>query len=156
MCISQTRHDIDSCDGEAIADALLDGFGDQIQQGLNVGWTIDVTVGTEITNSVFVELEVFDAEGNPLEEVRHLVAWLSDGNGAPNPPTAVAPDGDVAISAKGNILIEHTADIYFELMTDANGELDFDVGESGAATWYLNVVQDDGTIYTSPIIEFAA
>ena len=154
-CKSQTRWDIENCDGEAILDAVVDNHLEQVQAGLGVGWTIDVTVGADIGNSVLVELEVFDAEGNPLEEVKRLIAWLADGNGGPNPPTTTAPDGDVAIAAGvGTILIEHTTDIYFEFLTDVNGELDLDIGEAGAATWYLNVVQGDGTVYISPVIEF--
>jgi len=154
-CQSTTEYEIRNCGGEGIIDALFELNLAQIQQGLGIGWTIDITVGAEGGDSILVELEVFDAEGNPLEEVKHLVAWLADGNGGPNPPTTTAPDGDVAISAKGTILIEHTADIYFELLTDVNGELDFDIGEAGAGTWYLNVVQSDGSVYISPAITFA-
>lgn len=153
-CKSTTQYELENCNGEEIVDAIIDNFGDQLNQGLGSSWTIDATVGAEGGDSILVELEVFDAEGNPLEEVKHLIAWLADGNGGPNPPTTTAPDGDVAISAKGTILIEHTADIYFELLTDINGELDFAIGESSTGTWYLNVVQDDGSIYISPAITF--
>lgn len=151
-CKSPTLHDIESCDGEAITDALLDNHGAQIAQGLNVGWVIDLTVLAEGGDEIVVELEVFDAEGNPLEEVRYLVAWLSDTAGAA--PTAVAPDADVVISP-GVGLIEHTTDIYFELLTDANGEADFTIGDTGTPTFYLNVVQGDGTIFSSTAITFA-
>jgi len=151
-CRSQTRWDIENCDGEAIVDAILDNHGEQLAQGLNAGWTIDLTVGTEAGDEIAVDLEVFDAEGNPLEEVRHLVAWLSDAAGGA--PTAVAPDGDVVISGGVN-LIEHTTDIYFELLTDANGEAVFTIGDSGTPTFYLNVVQGDGTIFSSTAITFA-
>lgn len=150
-CRSQTRWDIENCDGEAIVDAILDNHGDQLAQGLNALWVIDLTVGGEAGDEIAVDLEVFDAEGNPLEEVRHLVAWLSDTAGAA--PTATAPDSDVVISGGIN-LIEHTADIYFELLTDSNGEATFTIGESGADTWYLNVVQGDGTIFSSTAITF--
>lgn len=148
-CKTTTEWEIEKCGGEGIVDALLAGQLAQLQQGLGIGWTIDLTIGTEAGDSILAELEVFDAEGNPLEEVKHLVLWLSDA--AAGAPTATAPDGDVAISAKGIILIEHTADIYFEVLTDANGELDFDIGEAGAGTWYLNVVQADGTIASAEV-----
>ena len=151
-CRSQTRWDIENCDGEAILDAVLDGYGDQVAQGLNVGWTIDLTVLAEGGDEIVVELEVFDAEGNPLEEIRHLVAWLSDA--AAGAPTAGAPDANVVISP-GTNLIEHTTDIYFELLTDVNGEADFTIGDTGTPTFYLNVIQDDGTIVSSTEITFA-
>jgi hypothetical protein len=151
-CRSQTRWDIENCDGEGIVDAILDNHGAQLAQGLNVGWVIDLTVLAEGGDEIVVELEVFDAEGNPLEEVRHLVAWLSDA--AAGAPTAVAPDADVVISP-GVPLIEHTTDIYFELLTDANGEADFTIGDTGTPTFYLNVVQGDGTIFSSTAITFA-
>jgi len=152
-CKSSTQWELENCGGEGIVDALIDGYGDQLSAGLGSGWTIDITPGAEAGDVINVQLEVFDAEGNPAEEVRHLVAWLSDTAGAA--PTTTAPDGDVAVGGAGVILIEHTADIYFELLTDANGELDLDIGESGAATWYLNVVQGDGTVYSSPEITFS-
>ena len=151
-CRSQTRWDIENCDGENIVDAILDNYGDQLAQGLNVGWTIDLTVLAEGGDEIVVELEVFDAEGNPLEEVRHLVAWLSDA--AAGAPTAGAPGADVVISGGIN-LIEHTADIYFELLTDASGEAVFTIGDAGSPTFYLNVVQGDGTIFSSTAITFA-
>jgi hypothetical protein len=151
-CKSTTLYDIESCDGEAIVDALLDGHGAQLAQGLGVGWVIDLTVLAEGGDEIVVELEVFDAEGNPLEEVRHLVAWLSDAAGGA--PTAVAADADVVISGGIN-LIEHTTDIYFELLTDVNGEADFTIGDTGTPTFYLNVVQGDGTIFSSTAITFA-
>ena len=152
-CKSQTLYDIESCDGEAILDAVLDNYLEQVQAGLGVGWTIDLTVLAEAGNEIVVELEVFDAEGNPLEEVRHLVAWLSDA--AAGAPTAAAPDADVVISGGIN-LIEHTPDIYFELLTDASGEAVFTIGDTvGTPTFYLNVVQGDGTIFSSTAITFA-
>ena len=151
-CKSTTQHEIENCGGEGIVEAIIDGFGAQLQQGLGVGWTIDLTVLAEGGDEIVVELEVFDAEGNPREEVRHLTAWLSDA--AAGAPTAVAPDADVVISG-GVSLIEHTTDIYFELLTDANGEADFTIGDTGTPTFYLNVVQGDGTIFSSTAITFA-
>ena len=150
-CVSQTRFDVVNCDGEAIVDAILDNYGDQLAQGLNAGWTIDLTVAAEGGDEIVVSLEVFDAEDNPLEEVRHLTAWLSDAAGGA--PTAVAPNANVVISGGIN-LIEHTTDIYFELLTDANGEAVFTIGDSGSPTFYLNVVQGDGTIFSSTAITF--
>ena len=151
-CKSTTLYDFESCDGEAIVDAIIDGYGAQLQAGLNVGWVIDLTVLAEGGDEIVVELEVFDTEDNPLEEVRHLVAWLSDAAGGA--PTSVAPNADVVISGGIN-LIEHTADIYFELLTDASGEAVFTIGDSGSPTFYLNVVQGDGTIFSSTAITFA-
>ena len=151
-CKTTTEWDIENCGGEGIVDALLAGNLAQIQQGLNIGWTIDLTVAAEGGDEIVVSLEVFDAEDNPLEEVRRLTAWLSDA--AAGAPTAVAPNADVVISGGIN-LIEHTTDIYFELLTDANGEAVFTIGDSGSPTFYLNVVQGDGTIFSSTAIIFA-
>lgn len=151
-CKSTTQWELENCNGEQIVDALLDGYLAQLQQGLNVGWEIDLTVAVEGGDEIVVSLEVFDAEGNPLEEVRHLTAWLSDAAGGA--PTAVAPDANVVISGGIN-LIEHTTDIYFELLTDANGEAVFTIGDTGTPTFYLNVVQSDGTIFSSSAITFA-
>jgi hypothetical protein len=153
MCKSQTRFDIESCDGEGIVDAIIDGYGNQLSQGLGVGLGVEITVGTEAADVINVGLQVNDAEGVAVAAAVGLHAWLSDTAAAA--VTATAPSAGVAIGTDGVIIVEHTADILFELLTDAVGALDLDIGEVGVDTWYLNVRLPDGSVVSSAAITFA-
>ena len=140
-CRSQTRWDIENCDGAAILAAL----------GLD--WTVEITVGAEVPNVINVALQVQDAEGNDLAEQKSFLAWLSDTAGAAL--TGTAPSVGTSIGTDGVIIVEHTAETLFELLTDAVGVLDLDIEEAGVDTWYLNIRLADGSIVTSGAITFA-
>lgn len=113
---------------------------------------VEITVAGEDTNSNIVTVQVIDGQGMALAQQLAFLAWLSDTAGAA--PTATAPDADVAINAAGIILLEHTTDIVFELLTDADGLLDLDIGETSADTWYLNIRLPGGAIVSSAAISF--
>ena len=89
-CKSQTRFDIDNCDGP------------NIQAALGVDWSVEFTVGTEAADVINVALQVVDAAGDDLEEQKSFVAWLSDA--AAGVPTTTAPDTAVDIGTDGTIL----------------------------------------------------
>lgn len=139
-CRSQTRWDIENCDGAAILAAL----------GLD--WTVEITVGAEAADVINVALQIQDAEGDDLAEQKSFLAWLSDTAGAA--VTATAPSAGTAIGTDGVIIVEHTAETLFELLTDTAGVLDLDIGEAGADTWYLNIRLADGSIVSSGAIAF--
>lgn len=141
MCRSQTRWDIENCDGAAILAAL----------GLD--WTVEMVVGTQAGNIINVALQVQDAEGNDLAEQKSFFAWLSDTAGAAL--TGTAPSVGTSIGTDGVIIVEHTAETLLELLTDAAGVLDLDIEEAGADTWYLNIRLANGEIVSSEAITFA-
>jgi hypothetical protein len=141
-CRSQTRWDIDNCDGDAI------------RASLDIEWSVEFTVGAEAGNNINVALQVVDALGEDITEAKSFFAWLSDAAGGA--PTSTAPDNDVVIGTDGTILLEHTADIVFELLTESDGDLDLDIGDTvGTPTFYLNVRLADGSIVSSGAITFA-
>lgn len=140
-----------------VAYELENGCGGQLQDVqylLGVGIDVEFTVGAETGgDTINVALQVVDANGDDVTEPYSFLAWLSDTAGAA--PTSTVPDSDVAIGTDGVILLEHTVDAVFELLTEADGDLDLDIGESAADTWYLNVRLPDGRVVSSAAITFA-
>lgn len=140
-CKSQTRYDIDNCDGDAI------------KASLGIDWSVEFTVGVEGGDVINVALQVVDAEGADLAAAKSFLAWLSDTAGAE--PTTTAPSAGTIIGTDGFIVYEPLADIVLELLTDSDGVLDLDIEEAGVDTWFLNVRLPDGSIVTSATITFA-
>lgn len=134
----------------------LENCADQVEQTqtlLGVGVSVEFTVGAEAADVINVALQVVDGNGDDVEEAYSFLAWLSDTAGAA--PTTTAPSGGVAIGTDGVILIEHTAEILFELLSEADGDIDLDITEIGVDTWFLNVRLPDGSIVSSDAITFA-
>jgi hypothetical protein len=113
---------------------------------------VEFTVGAEAADVINVALQVVDGDGRALALQLALLAWLSDTAGAAL--TATAPSAGTAIGTDGVIIVEHTAETLLELLTDADGVLDLDIGEAGADTWYLNVRLPGGAIVSSGAIAF--
>ena len=114
--------------------------------------SVELTVGAEAADVINVALQVVDGKGMDLAQQLALFAWLSDTAGAA--VTATAPSAGTAIGTDGVIIVEHTAETILELLTDADGQLDLDIGEAGADTWYLNVRLPGGAIVSSGAIAF--
>ena len=114
---------------------------------------IDFTIGAEAANSINVAIQVQDM-GKDVAERVHLLCYLSDdANG--DSIAATAPSGNVAIGTDG-VLIPVVTDKAFVLITEADGDVDIDIGEAGGDTWYLIVCLPDGRLVASSAITFAA
>lgn len=112
-----------------------------------------ITVGAEAANSINVAIQLFDGD-QEIGERACLFAYLSDdANG--DSVAGTAPAGNVAIGADG-VLIPVVADKAFQLISEADGDIDLDIGETGADTWYLILVMPDGSLVASDAITFAA
>ncbi len=113
------------------------------------------TIGDEAGNSINVAIQLTDADGNDLAAVSYVTAFLSDADTGIG-VAATAPDGDIAIGTDGAILGELVADKVFLLQSEADGDIDLDIGESGADTFYLVVILPNGTQVVSGEITFAS
>lgn len=127
----------------ATAQALLDALG------------VTITVAAEDTNVVNVAIQVIGGDDQDIDANVHLLVWLTDTEGADVVP-GTAPDGGTAVGATGVVLVELTADVLMLAVTDSNGNLELDVTESGAATWYLNVGLPGGGVAVSDVLTFLA
>lgn len=114
-----------------------------------------ITVGAEAANVINVAIQLTDAAGDALATVGHVVAFLSDASTGIG-ITAAAPDADVAIGTDGAILWEFVTDKAFMLQSEADGDIDLDIGDAtGTPTWYLVVLLPNGQKVISDAITFA-
>ena len=113
----------------------------------------DFTIGSEAANAINVAIQLRDREnGSDLSERASLYWYLSsDANGD---ALATAPDGGIAIGTDG-LLLEWTANLAGLVTSEADGDIDVDITESGAGTWYLILVMPDGKLQPSGAITFA-
>lgn len=117
-------------------------------------FTVDLTVGTESTNVITVSGQVQDGDGNDMATRCLLYFFLSDdANG--DSLAATAPDGGVAAGTDGWVDIITTGKSGY-VMTEADGDFDIAITESGADTFYLGVRMPDGHVVMSGAITFAA
>jgi hypothetical protein len=114
---------------------------------------IDFTVGTESTNVINLGLQLNDAGGTALATRASVVVYLSDdANG--DSIAATAPDGGWAIGTDGVEipLVTNKASIF---VSEADGDIDIDITESGAATFYAVAILPTGKLVASGAITFA-
>jgi len=113
---------------------------------------VGLTIGDQATNTINVAAELLDENGAALAESISVLAFLCDDTDGID-QTATAPDGHVAAGTNGGC-IHLVTDKFFLLNTDANGSVDIDMVESGAATWYLVLVFPSGERVVSDPITF--
>lgn len=104
-------------------------------------------------NTINVGIQLEDADGNALAARASVYAYLSD-DADGDSIAATAPSGGVAIGTDG-IIDEVTAGKSFFLHSEADGDIDIDIVEAGADTWYLVVVLTNGLHVVSGAITFA-
>lgn len=115
---------------------------------------VDFTIGTEATNVINVGLQLNDAGGTALATRTAVLAYLSDdANG--DSIAATAPSGGWAIGTDG-LLIPVVANKAATFISEADGDIDIAITETGADTWYLVVVLPNGKLAVSGAITFAA
>lgn len=114
---------------------------------------VDFTIGSEAGNVINVGLQLNDAGGTALATRASVLAYLSDdANG--DSIAAAAPDGGWAIGTDG-LLIPVVTNKAAQLVSEADGDIDINITESGADTWYLIVVLPNGLLVASAAITFA-
>lgn len=114
---------------------------------------VDFVIGAEAGNVINVGIQLNDAGGTALATRASVLAYLSDdANG--DSINATAPDGGWAIGTDG-LLIPLIAGKCAQLVSEADGDIDINITESGADTWYLILVLPNGLLVASAAITFA-
>jgi len=109
-------------------------------------------IGAEAANVINVGIQLQEQDGADLANRGQVYAYLSDdANG--DSIAATAPSGGVAIGTDG-VADPITANKSFMLISEADGDIDLDITEVGAATWYL-IVCIQGELFASSAITFA-
>lgn len=111
------------------------------------------TVGTEATNVINVAIQLNDQEGKALSEVTALDFYLAD-DAAGLTPSSTAPTGGIAIGTDG-ALIESVANLSGTMVSEADGDIDIDITDTGTPTFYLVVRLPQGGLAISDAITFA-
>lgn len=115
--------------------------------------TATMTVGAETGgNTINVAIQLNDGNGAALAR-RCALPWYlsSDANGD---AIASATSGGIAIGTDG-LLMEWTANVSGMVVSEADGDIDVNLIEAGAGTWYLVLVLPGGTLTVSGAITFA-
>lgn len=104
-------------------------------------------------NAINVAIQLKDSSGADLAVRGSVFAYLSDdANG--DSIAASAPSGGVAIGTDG-LAIPVVADKAFQLVSEADGDIDLDITEGGIDTWHLILIMPDGRLVASDAITFA-
>lgn len=109
-------------------------------------------VGAEAANTIAVSVQLRDRlNGNEVTERVALNWYLStDANGD---TVAGATTGGIAIGTDG-LLLEWTNNVSGLVVSEADGDIDVEIIDTGAKTIYLVLVAPDGKLYVSPAITF--
>lgn len=112
-----------------------------------------IAIGAEGA-SIAVTIQLLDAAGEEIAARAAVMAYLSS-NANGDAIIGTAPDGGVAIGTDG-LLIPVVTGKAFWLVSEADGDIDIAITESGAATYYLILVMPDGSLVASSVITFNA
>jgi hypothetical protein len=111
------------------------------------------TIGTEAANAINVAVQLYDRNnGNEITE-RVALNWYLASN-ATGDAIASAPTGGIAIGTDG-LLLEWTNNISGLVVSEADGDIDVTLTDTGTPTFYLVLVAPDGKLYPSAAITFA-
>jgi len=110
------------------------------------------TVGTEAADAINVAVQLKDGNGQNCT-VRHTLAWYLSSN-ANGDALASATDGGIAIGTDG-LLIEAVTNLAGFVTSEADGDIDVTLTESGTGTWYLVLVMPNAALKVSGAITFA-
>ena len=109
------------------------------------------TVGAEAANVIPVTIQLVDGNGADMAEACVVLYYLSSDSAG----QAVAADpGTTAIGTDGTILVEVTDDVLGHVVSEADGDIDFNITSTGTSTFYLNLVINH-KLYPSTAITFA-
>jgi hypothetical protein len=114
---------------------------------------VAIVVGAESTNVINVAIQINDGAGTAMAARMGFLMYLSD-DVAGDSIVATAPDGGWAIGTDGlEIPVVTNKASYF--VSEADGDIDINITESGTDTFYLIVVLPDGSLVASGAITFA-
>lgn len=105
------------------------------------------------TDTINVAVQLVDREnGNEIAE-RIAMSWYLSADAYGNAIATAAPSGGIAIGTDG-LLIEWTANLAGLVTSEADGDIDVNLIETGDKTFYLVLVAPDGKLLVSGAINF--
>lgn len=123
------------------------------QAGIDRVMGATVVVGVEDPDDINVTIQLTNLMGGDLASRASVQFYLADdANG--DTPSAAAPDGGIVIGTDG-AMIEWTANLSGLLISEADGDIDITLTDSGTPTFYLILIMPDGSLVASDAITFA-
>ena len=134
----------------------LDGFTGtykdlNVLDGAPFGATF--VIGAEGGDVINVGIQLVDADAVALAIRGSVQAYMSD-DAAGDSIAAAAASANVAIGTDG-LCMHLITDKLFQLTSESDGDIDLNIGEAGAATWYLILIMPNGKLVASGAITFA-
>jgi hypothetical protein len=145
--ITATVAELNIMDGVTATAAEINASADNQVEGATIA------VGAEAGDVINVTVQLTDAAGADIAFRGAVPFYMSDDANGDSIAAAAASAG-IAIGTDG-LMIEWTANLAGLLVSEADGDIDIDIGEAGVATWYLIVVLPNGKLVASSAITFA-
>jgi len=136
--------------GAVDATALADGAVTAAKLDATVCGGANIVVGSLVGDVINVAIQLEDGTGADMAVESAIHAYLSDSADGSD-VAGTAPSGGVAVNTDG-LAIPLVADKAFLLVSEADGDIDLDVEDSGADTWYLVLVLPNGKLVISDAI----
>lgn len=111
------------------------------------------TIGAEAADVIRVTVQLQNANAQAVGERAAVWGYISTDPEGDN-VAATAPSGGIAIGTIG-VAMEGIADKLALFITNASGQFNVDLTETGVATFYLILVMPDGSLFPSGAITFA-
>jgi hypothetical protein len=112
-----------------------------------------IAVGTEAGDAIPVTIQLVDQAGVDLAHRGAVLFYLAD-DAAGDTPSTTAPTGGLAIGTDG-ALVEWADNLSGLMISEADGDIDVTLTDSGTPTFYLILVLPNGELVASAAITFA-
>lgn len=137
-----TATELSIIDGATITTTDLNSIGAAV-----TGATF--AISSEFSNSITTSIQFFDAGGTAIASTVCAEVFFS----TTDPPTSNSdPATEPTAGTDGFILDGATGN--YKFCSEADGDLDVDVGFSGDVSRYLNVILPNGVVSTSGVLDF--
>ena len=132
---------------------LTERVKETINAVTNACYGVTYTVGAEAGDVIGVACQFTNLDGDDMDSRVCVRQWLSDGTSG---EVIEAAATTLAAGTDGAILVEETSNGIWMAVSEADGDLDIDIGNAGGAdTLYLNTLLPNGKIVQSAAITFA-
>lgn len=123
----------------------VDGYGRAVANGIALTpKCVDatITVAAEDTNVRAITIQLKDANGNDLDEAAQV--RLTVFTNATRQALATGGSTGIAIGTDGTILATHTAKLVFDIMSEADGDIDLTWTDIGTESVVLGLLLPNG------------
>lgn len=127
---------------------------DAIRELQNAHLDATITVGTQGGDVINVAIQLKSDKSQVASTARQAIFAYISSDAEGDDITATAPDGGWAIGTDG-VLIPVVANKAAYLVSESDGDIDLDITEAAAGTWYVILVMPNGRLVASAAVTFA-